>query len=173
MKAILSHLTHVNLEDIRLNEISQSQKDKWLHDSTHVVVLVVSLSLTLLQPWTIASRLLSPWDFPGKSIGVGCHFLLQGIFPALGLNSWLLHWQVEFYHEPPGKPDSTHMRNQKIVKLIETGGKIEVPRDWIVEEIASFYSTGMKSQLCKMNNPWRSTVHTHCAYKEEYWVMHL
>ena len=28
MKAILSHLTHVNLEDIGLNEISQSQKVK-------------------------------------------------------------------------------------------------------------------------------------------------
>ena len=24
------------------------------------------------------TRLLYPWDFPGKSIGVGCHFLLQG-----------------------------------------------------------------------------------------------
>ena len=26
-----------------------------------------------LQP----TRLLCPWDFPGKSTGVGCHFLLQ------------------------------------------------------------------------------------------------
>ena len=24
------------------------------------------------------TRLLCPWDFPGKSIGVGCHILLQG-----------------------------------------------------------------------------------------------
>ena len=23
-----------------------------------------------------------PWDFPGKSTGVGCHFLLQEIFPT-------------------------------------------------------------------------------------------
>ena len=22
-----------------------------------------------------------PWHFPGKNTGVGCHFLLQGIFP--------------------------------------------------------------------------------------------
>ena len=29
-----------------------------------------------LQP----TRLLHPWDFSGKNIGVGCHFLLQGIF---------------------------------------------------------------------------------------------
>ena len=25
------------------------------------------------------TRLLPPWDFPGNSTGVGCHFLLQGI----------------------------------------------------------------------------------------------
>ena len=30
------------------------------------------------------ARLLCPWNFPGKNIGVGCHFLLQGIFPAQG-----------------------------------------------------------------------------------------
>ena len=30
-----------------------------------------------LQP----TRLLCPWDFPGKDTGVGGHFLLQGIFP--------------------------------------------------------------------------------------------
>ena len=30
------------------------------------------------------TRLLSPWDFPGKSTGVGCHFLLQGIFLTQG-----------------------------------------------------------------------------------------
>ena len=29
-----------------------------------------------LQP----ARLLCPWDFPGKNTGVGCHFLLQGIY---------------------------------------------------------------------------------------------
>ena len=28
---------------------------------------------TLYKP----TRLLCPWNFPGKNIGVGCHFLLQ------------------------------------------------------------------------------------------------
>ena len=37
---------------------------------------------------------LCPWDFPGKNMGMGCHFLLQGIFPTQGLDSSLLHWQV-------------------------------------------------------------------------------
>ena len=41
--------------------------------------------------------LLCPWDSPGKNTGVGCHALLQGIFPTQGLNSnllCLLHWQA-------------------------------------------------------------------------------
>ena len=38
--------------------------------------------------------------FPGKNTEVGCHFLLQGIFPTQGSNPCLLHWQVV----PPGKP---------------------------------------------------------------------
>ena len=31
------------------------------------------------------SRLLYPWNFPGKNTGVGCHFLHQGIFPPTGI----------------------------------------------------------------------------------------
>ena len=30
-----------------------------------------------MTPWTVLTRLLHPWDFPGKSTGVGCHCLLQ------------------------------------------------------------------------------------------------
>ena len=41
-------------------------------------------------PWTVASRLLCPWDFPGKNTGMGCHALLQGIFSTQGLNRCLL-----------------------------------------------------------------------------------
>ena len=39
-------------------------------------------------------RILCPWNSPGKNTGVGCHFLLQGIFPIQGLTPCLLHWQV-------------------------------------------------------------------------------
>ena len=31
-----------------------------------------------------STRLLHPWDSPGKNTRVGCHFLLQGIFPTQG-----------------------------------------------------------------------------------------
>ena len=31
------------------------------------------------------TRLLCPWNSPGRNTGVGCHFLLQGIFPGPGI----------------------------------------------------------------------------------------
>ena len=43
--------------------------------------LVTKLCPTLFViPWTVAHQALCPWDFPGENTGVGCHFLLQGIF---------------------------------------------------------------------------------------------
>ena len=41
------------------------------------------------------SRLLCPWDFPGNNTWVGCHLLLQGIFPTQDLNPLLLRWQAD------------------------------------------------------------------------------
>ena len=46
-----------------------------------------------LQP----TRLPCPGDFPGKDTGVGCHFLLQGIFPIQGSNPGLLHCRQILY----------------------------------------------------------------------------
>ena len=37
-------------------------------------------------------------DSPGKNTGVGCHALLQGIFPTQGLNADLLHCRWTLYH---------------------------------------------------------------------------
>ena len=61
-------------------------------------VCVLSHVWLFRTPWTVASRLLCPWNFPGKNTGVGSHFLLQGIFPLQGLIPCLLHllhWQVD------------------------------------------------------------------------------
>ena len=54
--------------------------------------LVVSDSLGPhgLQP----TRLLCPWNSPGKNTGVGSHFLLPGIFLIQGSNLHLLPWQA-------------------------------------------------------------------------------
>ena len=42
------------------------------------------LSATL---WTINLPGSCPWDSPGKNTGVGCHALLQGIFPDPGIKT--------------------------------------------------------------------------------------
>ena len=39
-----------------------------------------------------------PWNFPGKSTGVGCHFLFQEIFPTQGSNPCLSHCRQTLYH---------------------------------------------------------------------------
>ena len=56
---------------------------------------VVQSCPTLCDP--MDTRLLCPWDFVGKSTGVGCHFLLQGIFPSQGSNLGLLHCRQMLY----------------------------------------------------------------------------
>ena len=64
-----------------------------------------------LQP----TRLFCPWDFPSKSTEVGCHFLLQGIFPTQGSNPGLLHCsQMLLLSEPPGKSTQWKLLFQNI-----------------------------------------------------------
>ena len=58
--------------------------------------------------WTVAPPGTSVhWDSAGKNTGVGCHALLQGIFPPQGSNPGflcLLHWQAgPLPPAPPGK----------------------------------------------------------------------
>ena len=64
-----------------------------------VYVYMCSVMSDSLQPHGLwPSRLLSPWDSPGKNPWVGCHFLLQGSFKTQGLNLYLLHllhWQED------------------------------------------------------------------------------
>ena len=44
------------------------------------------------------TRFPRPWDSPGKNTRMGCHFLLQGVFPTQGWNPCfprLLRWQAD------------------------------------------------------------------------------
>ena len=83
-----------------------------------------------LQP----TRLLCPWDSPGKNTAVGCHALLQGIFPTEGLNPGLLHcrwilYQLSYEGRPrilewvayPFSRGSSHLRNWTRVSCIAGG----------------------------------------------------
>ena len=77
---------------------------KSIEPSLALVSLPLYIQLLLVTVCAVASvvsnsvtRLLCPWDFPGKNIRVGCHTLLQGIIPTQGLNLCFLHllpWHV-------------------------------------------------------------------------------
>ena len=75
-----------------------------------------------LQP----TRLLCPWDFPGKDTGVGCHFLLQGIFPTQGSNEpCLLHcrqilYQVSYKGSPTQSLDPSSIQKVLIHLSVQT-----------------------------------------------------
>ena len=62
-----------------------------------------------MTPWTVAyhdspsmgfsrQECWSPWGFPGKNAGVGCHSLFQEISPTQGLNPGLPHCRQMLYH---------------------------------------------------------------------------
>ena len=62
---------------------------------------VTQSNLTLCDPLDCSlldCSLFHPWDFPSKNTGVGCHFLLQEIFPTQGLNPGLPHCRQMLYH---------------------------------------------------------------------------
>ena len=60
---------------------------------------LVSIESNSFQPHGLQpARLLCSWNSPGKNTRVGCHALLQGIFPTQGSNLHLfcsLHWQTD------------------------------------------------------------------------------
>ena len=48
------------------------------------------LSNSLQHHRLLAARVLGSWNFPAKNTGMGCHFLLQGIFLTQGSNPHFL-----------------------------------------------------------------------------------
>ena len=49
-------------------------------------------------PWPVAHQAPLSRNSLGENTGVGCHFLLQGIFPTQGSNPGLLHCKQILYH---------------------------------------------------------------------------
>ena len=94
-----------------------------------------------LQP----TRLLHPWDFPGKRTGVGYHCLLQGIFPTqvssiVGrrFTIWLYHLTHQgrsreewFYLEPLGslRGDRRMQPSLDAPRGLSPGGRPSDPSD--------------------------------------------
>ena len=84
---VLSMVMHRNIMPQILWE-TKIEIRKWSHS-----VMSDYLWLRGLLP----TRIPCPWDFPGKSTRVACHFLLQGILPTQGLNQGLPHCRQTLY----------------------------------------------------------------------------
>ena len=76
------------------------------HIAWHVLCLVAQSCLTLCNPMDCSlPGSTVHGDSPRKNTGVGCHALLQGIFPTQGLNPGLPHcWQLLYHLSRQGSP---------------------------------------------------------------------
>ena len=78
---------------------------------------------------------------------MGCHSVLQGIFPTQGLNLGLLHWQADSLpSEPPGKPQimksNINLAGKEIdflIKFIPGGPGSRGQEIWLSYVNESFY----------------------------------
>ena len=109
MLDFLKPQTVLLVKNRELNRIKYSNAHK-------VKVKSLSHARLFVTPWTVAcTKLLCPWGFLGKSTGVGCRFLLQGIFPTQRSNPGLPHCRQTLYRlshqgrlpEEPGRLQST------------------------------------------------------------------
>ena len=81
--------------------------------------------LTLCDPmdYIQPARLLCPWNSPGNNTGVGCHFLLLGIFLTQELNLGLLNCRQILYclkhHGNPHNPIQSRESRHRVVKETE------------------------------------------------------
>ena len=74
-------------------------------------------SLQSHGPWLPCS-----WSSPGKNTGVGCLFLLQGIFPDQRLNQHLQHWQPGSL--PPSHQGSPSWGQQRLINGVGNGNPL-------------------------------------------------
>ena len=58
------------------------------------------------------TRLPCPWNFPAQNTGVGCHFLLQGIFPTRGSNPCLPYCRHLLSHQGNPSIGDTAVKKQ-------------------------------------------------------------
>ena len=78
-----------------------------------VKVKVQSLSCVrfFVNPWTVAYQAPGPQNFPGKSTGEGCHFLVQRAITTQGSNPGFLHCrQILYQLSHQGSPNHLYFQ---------------------------------------------------------------
>ena len=117
-----------------------------------------------LQPQGLQhARLLCPWDFSGKNIGVGCHFLLQRIFPTQWLNSGLLHWRWILYYSVTWETQTqycgiySHQLN--VMHKVQIDSQIEITLQLLIYQISTWNTSELYGFLsCRYIEKIESTL---------------
>jgi len=76
----------------------QQYMNRELPDVCACVLSCSKVSDSLSPHRLLLTRLLCPWDSLGKNTEVGCHALLQGIFPTQGSDPGLPHYRHIIFH---------------------------------------------------------------------------
>ena len=123
------------------------------------VCLVAQLCLTLCNPTDyIALGSSVHGASPGKNTGVGCHALLQGIFPTQGIEFRSPTWQVDSLpSEPQGKP------SEKVTCLVYN--PLFLLFEMLISWLVSVHSTLVRKRMHYPNKvawlilsgPWRGS----------------
>ena len=93
----------------------ESEKWKW----SHWVVFDSSWPHGLQT-----TRLLHPWDFPGKSTGVGCHYLLHNMPANLENSAVATGLEKVSFHSNPKKGNAKECSNYRTIAFISHASKV-------------------------------------------------
>ena len=109
-------------------------------------------------------RLLCLWNFPDKNTGVGCHFLLQGIFPTQGLNPSPMHWQSgssPLSHQ--GSPNPVTYKHWLLHRILWHGHssvlRCGLTMGWLLESSCSGTQVAGATPNCSMPSCGREQKH--------------
>ena len=113
---------------------TERHTDTHTHTHTHThwldtgQVLVIQFCLTLCHP------MVCPQNSAGKNARVGCHSMLQGIFPTQRLNSGLLHCRQILHLSYQGSSDTRQ-------------GMLNILKGWNFDYYLSYYKWGKRGKL--------------------------
>ena len=99
------------------------------------------MSDTLLPHGLWPTRLLHLWGFLGKNAGMGCHFLLQGLFPTRGLNLGLLHCGQMLY-----RLSNQRTKAWRYIIIIQSINKLTLPRQFILSKGRVYLGKNLKNK---------------------------
>ena len=103
-------------------------------------MLVSQSCPTLYDPWTAACQVPLSVGFSRQEPRVGCHFLLQGIFPTQRSNLGLLHCRQILHCQPPGRTNELESNTKEVLMVLIT---VRYGCPWVV---------------CGCHYPWSATV---------------